>query len=158
MFRHFAFRKNLFYSFIIVPFIIGACNKDEHPSDSQYFIRFKADLTRIVFTDQPVLIANFSESGGQHNCLISGGDRTSSITLQIVDDSIISLGSYYGVGISYKDDNGIIFEQDNANFNSAVTITELTATSVRGAFYGAVSAIGSTIAISEGEFHVRRDP
>jgi hypothetical protein len=141
MFRHTSLKNGFFYTVLA--------------NDTQYFIDFRADLTRVVFTEQATLLANISEAGGQHSCTINGSDNSSSITLQISDDSIISTGSYYNVGISYKDDNGIIFEQHIGN-NDTITITELTPTSVRGTFYGKVSAIGSTITLSEGAFFVGR--
>lgn len=140
----------------LAAFVIGynSC-ADKQENESQYFISFKADLTRIVFTDQPVLRAAFSETNGIYNCTITGHDLRSSIILQAIDDSAITTGTYYNALISYQDDNGNIFEQD-AGSDNVITITELTDSSVRGTFEGTVRAPGSIITVSEGVFFVGR--
>ncbi len=150
---------------IFIALIFGGCSTDD-PGEDQYYISFKADLTRIVFIDQPDLTANFSESGNQHGCTINGSDRTSNITIQILDDSSITTGTYsgyetlggvnIGVLMRYQDDNNDVFEQDSGNRDAIVTITAITATSVAGVFSGTVKTTTSAIEIKEGEFFVRR--
>jgi len=135
--------------------ISGGCSEDE-PAEDQYYISFMADLTRIVFTDQPVLTASYAQSGSQHNCTINGGDRTSNIMIQLSDNSSITVGAYTDVQIRYQDDHGDVFEQDSGNADAAATITAMTATSVRGRFSGTVRTTNSIISITEGEFFVKR--
>jgi hypothetical protein len=135
--------------------LFGGCSEDE-PAEDKYYISFMADLTRIVFTDQPVLTASYSQSGSQYNCTIGGGDRTSNITIQILDNGSIAVGAYTDVQIKYQDDHGDVFEQDSGNADATATITAMTATSVRGRFSGTVSTTNSVISITEGEFFVKR--
>ena len=151
---------------LIFSTILLSCSKGEDSGEDQYYIRFKADLTSIVFTDQPVLTTVCSKTGDQHECTFRGGDLTSRITITVFDDNTISNGTYsdfrtegglnFGTLISYEDDSGTIFEQRNGVTGTTVTITESTATSIRGVFTGKVATMGTTMTISEGEFFVKR--
>lgn len=143
---------------IFIALIFGGCSTDD-AGEEQYYISFKADLTRVVFIDQPVLTANFSQSGNQYDCVMTGSDRTSSITIQVFDNSSITTRTYSGYNalIRYIDDNGNEFVQDSTNRDAIVTISGITATSVTGVFSGTVRRTStSAIEIKEGEFFVKR--
>jgi len=151
---------------VIFTVVIVGCKKEEAGSNG-YWIKFKVDGSQVEFTLQSSLVAAFAQAGTQYNAVISGSDSKSHVGLQVYDNKAIVANKYSGytilngavVGVlmHYADASGVVYNQSVTNSNLEITISELTATAVRGTFSGTLKATGKTdIAITSGEFYVWR--
>lgn len=155
----------LFFALFSIPF--SSCKDDKTASESNYYVRFNANGTRIEFTIHGSLIAAFGQSGNQYNASFTGGNISSNISLQVYDNKSIvpatftgytlSGSTFVGALIGYQDNTGTLYTQGAVIPNSTITITEITSGAVRGTFSGTVKASGkSDISITGGEFYVWR--
>lgn len=101
--------------------------------------------------------------------LATGFDNTRSFSVTLFDGAAISrktytgydvnptLGAFVGVLFSYQDGNGTVYGAGSGAVDGTVTITQLTATAVRGNFRGTLKSAGHPdLPISNGEFFVLR--
>jgi hypothetical protein len=163
-------RQTIFFIGCIALFsiLVGSCKTDEDDnSNSGYFIRFKANGTQVEFKEQTSLVAAFAKSGIQHNGVFSGGKNLSNIVLQVFDNKAIEATTFTGYTISgssivaelisYNDNTGANYTQGSVGSNATITISEITATTVRGTFSSTVKSAGKPdISITQGEFFVWR--
>ncbi len=150
---------------IFVLFMISACSKDE-VDDGNYRVKFKANGTPVEFNSQPTLTASFGQSGNQHVAVFTGYDVESNISIQVHDGKAIEAKNYSGYVstgsgfsgalIAYKDKAGTVYTQGVPG-NASITVSEITATEVRGTFSGTLKATGKAdVVITDGEFFVKR--
>lgn len=142
------------------------CKKDEN--GSSYYVKFKAAGNPITYSQQSSEVATFDVVGSQYHCAISGAYADASISIGLFDttaivaktyDGLTVLDSSYatiGTTVSYNNGNGITYSSGIVPAMT-VTVSEITADYVKGTFSGHVAATsGADIAITEGEFYVKR--
>jgi hypothetical protein len=157
----------LILGFVFFSTMFSSCNKDTTTSTGSFLIQFKVDGTLVEYTSQSSLMAVFAHSGAQYNAVFSGYDELSNINLSVYYNKEITSGTYSGytlagsaiVGslISYQDKSGTNYTQASVNSDASITISEITATTVKGFFSGTLLASGKPdIVITNGEFFVWR--
>lgn len=145
----------------------SSCSKDDEPAENDYYVRFNASGQKVEFKVHGSLVAAFGQSGSNHNAVFTGYDATSNISLQVFDNKAITTATYTGYTLSdssfigaligYTDKSGTLYMQDALNPVTSISISEITATTVKGTFSGTVKASGKTdISITNGEFYVWR--
>ena len=161
---------------LTVAVLAVACGKDSDggtgPSnDGDLFYRFDANGTRVTYTVQQSLLGSFSRNNNQRVLIITGFNANSNSALQVYSGADIGVGSYSGYTINpaqgvvigtimhYQDSNGVLYATDSSvNPTDVVTITDLTATTVRGTFSGRLKSAGRPdMVITNGEFLVKRN-
>lgn len=159
------FTPNTIPVLIFALFMISACSKDE-VEDGSYRVKFKANGTPVEFNSQLTLTASFGQSGNQYVAVFTGYDAESNISIQVHDGKaieeknysgyILSGSAFVGALIAYKDKAGTVYTQGVPG-NASITVSEITATEVRGTFSGTLKATGKDdVIITEGEFFVKR--
>ena len=149
---------------------LSACGGSDStgPDDGSYYLRFKANGTQISYTDQVRLSASVGQASNQHTLVALGFDNTTNFSIIFFDGAPVSqktysgydinqnLGVFIGVLFAYEDQAGVVYGPGDTNDESA-TITELTASSVRGTFNGTVRVAGQAdVLITNGEFYLPR--
>lgn len=154
--------------FITSVTLITSCTKDEDPGE--YYMRFKSNGVLVEYTNQLGLNAGFAQSGNQYVGTISGwNDANSNFSLLLYDLAPISEIIYsgytasgdgtVGVLLVHKEkDSGAVFSSGvTSDYDSRVTISEITETGVKGTFSGLIKASDlPDISITEGSFFVKR--
>jgi hypothetical protein len=148
---------------------LAACGNSTGPNGSgAYFMRFDANGSRVEFTLQSSLLGAFAHQGNQFNALLTGIDANSNASLQIFDGQAITAKAYsgytisgaalVGVLITYQDTQGTVYSSGgNQTTNAVITITDLSATELRGTFSGTLFSAGKpNVAITNGEFFLKR--
>ncbi len=147
---------------------LSGCKKDDDNGDGgQYYMRFKANGTTVEFKVQASLVAAFGHAENVYNAVFTGYDADSNISLQVFDSKDIVETTYSGYGlvgtsfvgalIGYKDTGETLYTQGATASDASVTISEITATTVKGTFQGTLKADGkANIAVTNGEFFVWR--
>lgn len=174
---NFSFRKTAFLYLLIAIIIGGGCGKknNDGPGDTNYYISFKAGNAAYTYKGYPY--ATFSQSDdtylGGFGAFSSEGNGTKNV-VSVLTGSLkpIAVNTYTGVikpgsggetpavFLSYIDEQGKTFAnlyKDNAT--NIVTITALSATSVKGTFSGKIYDVQQTNAPAigfSGEFYVQR--
>ena len=146
---------------------LSGCKKDDDNGDGgQYYMRFKANGTTVEFKVQASLVAAFGHAENVYNAVFTGYDAESNISIQVHDGKaieeknysgyILSGSAFVGALIAYKDKAGTVYTQGVPG-NASITVSEITATEVRGTFSGTLKATGKDdVIITEGEFFVKR--
>ncbi len=159
------FTGNTISVVIFVLFMISACSKDG-VEDGSYRVKFKANGTTVEFNSQFTSTASFGQSGNQYVAVFTGYDAESNISIQVHDGKAIEAKNYSGYVstgsgfsgalIAYKDKAGTVYTQGVPG-NASITVSEITATEVRGTFSGTLKATGKDdVMITDGEFFVKR--
>ncbi|MBN2637432.1 MAG: hypothetical protein JXR61_14250 [Prolixibacteraceae bacterium] len=148
--------------------LISGCTKDEVPAE--YYMRFKSNGVQVEYTNQLGLTAGFAQSGNQHVGTISGwNDANSNFSLLLYNLAPITENTYSGYAVSVDGTVGVLLAHKEINsgavyssgvtpdYDSRVTITEITETGVKGTFSGLIKSSGfPDINITEGSFYVKR--
>lgn len=145
--------------------ISGSCGSDE--GSEGYVMRFNANGALVEFTAGGSLTASFSKDDNQYIGVFIGSDDTRTMVLKVYDTEEIAdtvyrqfepKGSgFAGSLIAYEDGTGASYTQGVLVPDIRVRVTEITSTSVRGAFGGTLKADGKPdIAVTGGEFFVKR--
>ena len=155
-----------FLSLTILMLVFNGCKKDQ-TTQGGYLMKFDVNGQTVEYTNQASLIAAFSSAATQYNALVTGYDANSNAGLQIFDDKAITTGTYsgytiagsavVGVLIHYQEPGGTLYTQGTTNSDAVITISEITATTVRGTFSGTLKTAGkSDISVTNGQFYVWR--
>lgn len=165
-------RRRLFTLAFVAPLIValgcGGSSDSTGPGGSGYFVRFRAGGEQVSYTLQNSLLMTFSNSGSQYVGIVSGFDPSSNVNLQVYSNSAITATTYSGYNVSggslvgalvgYHPAGGTLYTSSSSSgVTATVTITELTATTVRGTFSATLYAAGKPdVSVTNGEFHVPR--
>ena len=151
----------------------GGSNGTTDPNDDPdgFYIRFQAGGTERLYTGELLVHGVFSQVGSEYVFTADGVSTAGSITggsiilaaMDVVPITTRTYGSYQVVGSGWTmgqilySIGGVQYGNDDVPNDIQVTITEITATAVRGTFQGTLKASGQpNIAISSGEFYVKR--
>jgi hypothetical protein len=151
-----------------------ACSSSTDSTGQQtsgtYYIRFQANGTLVDYHSDVWVNASIAKAGVEYTAIAvstpNGSAGEGSMNLSVFDPSPITTKTYSG-GITPGGTSGtytlaqLIYVTGNAHYDSAndvrITITEITATTLRGTFQGTVSSPGkANIAITNGEFFSKR--
>lgn len=159
-----------FIQVLVLSLFIGllfSCKNDQEETGGTYYVRFNANGQKVEFTVQGATIAAFAQAENTYNAVFTGYNTSSNVGLQVYDNKEITTGTYTGYTLSgssfigalihYKDDLGILYAQDALNAVTSITISEITATAVKGTFNGILKSSGKPdLSITAGEFFVSR--
>ena len=148
----------------------GGCDSSEPEADEEgYYFRFDANGARVEYSLQSTLLGSFGQSGTQYVVIFTGATPASNVGLQVYSNVPIEERTYSGYGITngavvgvifhYQDPSGTVYTSGSPpDAGTSLTVTDLTATDVRGTFQGRLSAPGqSDLTITNGTFFVRRN-
>lgn len=155
-----------FFYLVVFTLLFNGCKKDQS-TQGGYLMKFDVNGKTVEFTGQASLVAAFSNTGNQYLGVFTGYDANSNMGLQVYDNKAIVPGTFSGYTISnsaivgvligYQDTSGTQYTQGTTNSDAVITISELTATTVRGTFSGTLKAAGkSDISVTNGQFYVWR--
>lgn len=155
-----------FFYLVVFTLLFNGCKKDQS-TQGGYLMKFDVNGKTVEFTGQASLVAAFSNTGNQYLGVFTGYDANSNMGLQVYDNKAIVPGTFSGYAISnsaivgvligYQDTSGTQYTQGTTNSDAVITISELTATTVRGTFSGTLKAAGkSDISVTNGQFYVWR--
>jgi hypothetical protein len=150
-----------------VSLLIGCSNSSTGPNASGHYVRFNANGTQVSFTIDASLQAAFAHAGNAYDATLTGSDLNGSISLTVLDVVAITTKQYAGYQISGGGLVGvlIVYQQSGAGYRSVttsasdavITITDITATEVKGTFSGTLKRNGQPdIVVTNGEFSVHR--
>jgi hypothetical protein len=154
-------------------FVLGSlaagCGSSTGPTGNNgHFLRFDANGSQVNFTAEASLIAAFAHAGNEFNALMTGYDATSNASLQVFDGAAVTTkryggydivgGALVGVLITYQPSQGVVYSSiATATSDAVITITDMTATEVKGTFSGTLQANGHPdIVVTNGEFSLNR--
>ncbi len=160
---------SLYTSLIVMMIFVAGCAKDDE-TPGEYYIRFKANGNSVEYTYQLGLTAGFAQSGNQYVGTINGmDDASSNFSLLLYNNAPITESTYSGYDVSVEGTVGVLFiykEKESGvvfisgvtdDYDTRVTLSEITETGVKGTFSGVVKATGHPdITISDGSFFVKK--
>jgi hypothetical protein len=162
------FPLRLGFPLLAVGSLLTACSSSTGPNANGHYLRFDANGSQLNFTIESSLAAAFAHAGNEYNALMTGFDATSNLSLQVFDGAAITTkqytgyqftgGAFVGVLITYQPSAGLVYSSvATANSDAVITITELTATDVKGTFSGTLKKAGQPdIVATNGEFSLHR--
>src|SRR5689334_7840539 len=127
--------------------VAGCSSSSTGPTASGHYLRFDANGSQVNFTVDASLVAAFAHAGNEYNALMTGFDANSNASLQIFDGAAVTTkryaayqitgGALVGVLITYQPSPGVVYSSIATETSDAViTVTEMTATEVKGTFSG----------------------
>jgi hypothetical protein len=151
--------------------VLASCGGDSGtgPFDGSLFMKLRVNGTLYEYSLSGGLLAAFAGGGTNYNLAITGNDGGSShVTLQALDTSPVSVGTYTGFTITtgvegalmtFHDPSGVDYDVDVSIPGTVATIviTEISANQVAGTFTATLGATGqANVSITEGSFRVAR--
>ena len=152
-----------------------ACGGDDStgPSGSNggsFYVRFRANGSQVEFNAANNVFTTIDKVGNEFHFGTSGVSPTTgnSVSLAVLDVSAITTTTYTGFTVVNNSGGfrmaqimytvgGVQYENTDPNQDNRITITEITATTVKGTFSGTVKASGRpSLSITNGEFFSQR--
>jgi hypothetical protein len=153
---------------LLVASLVGGCSSSTGPTASGHFLQFDANGTQVAFTIEASLTAAFAHQGSQYNALLTGFNANSNLSISIFDGAAITTKQYSGYGISGGAFSGVLITYQPAigqayssiatpNSDAVVTVTDLTATEIKGTFSATLQRNGQAdIVATNGQFSLPR--